>query len=174
MSNILYIRVVESRTLDEDFIRYEIQASDSYEDVLFNSYDSLAKLYQAFPSNEMLAKSISMLEEFEGLTYSVGENDSIEVDVDAPYSAVVIEGFHPGVAFACEAGHPLMYLANNRVRTSLLFASDTDREVNTQEVERDERIVCNNPDCEAHIHPAARQRVLEEGRSYHRTDPTHR
>jgi hypothetical protein len=174
MSNILTIRVVEARTLDDEFIEYEVRASDNYEEATLNTYDSLAKLYEAYNSKHQLVNAVIMLDGFESLDYSEDEDGKLVPDEEAPYSGISIEGFHPGVEFTCNEGHPLMYLADNRFRTALVFTSASEREVNAQQVEVSEQVICNNPDCQAHIHPEAKQRVLEEGRNFHRTNPKHR
>lgn len=174
MSNILNIRVIEARTLGEQFIEYEIRASDAYHEATINTFDSLAKLYQNFNSQEQLVGAVDALDDFEGLAYTVNDDGTLALDDDAPYSGINIEGFYPGVALTCDDGHPLLYMANNRFSTSLLFADDAKREVYAQEHQVDEQVICNHPDCQAKIHPQARQRVLEEGRQYHRTNPLHR
>lgn len=174
MSNILYIRVVETRTLGQDHIQYEVQASDAYHEAILNSFDTLAKLYESYGSKAKLIDAVSSLDAFEGLDYSLDDDGTIILEEHAPYSGITIEGFEPEVSLRCDKGHPLMYLANNRFSASVLFTTDTQREVNALKEERDEQVICNHPGCQASINSSARQRVLEEGRNFHRTDPMHR
>lgn len=174
MSNTLIVSVVEAETIGDGFVEFQIHAADNYHEVTVNSFDTLVGVYQNYPDVEALLEAVSAHEKFDDLSWEIDENGNPVVAEGSPYSGILIRGFYPNAPLTCEAGHPLMYLANNRVSVSLLFASATDREINTEEVERDEHVVCNNPDCQAHIQPQSRQRVLEEGRSYHRTDPNHR
>lgn len=174
MSNILIIRVIESRTLGEEFVEYEVRVSDNHHETTLGSFDTLPKLYQAYASNFDLVHAVSVLEEFEGLYFNADEDDQITIDEDAPYSGISIEGFNPVVQLTCNGGHPLVFMAENSFSTTLLFSDDAGPDVLRFDNVVNESVTCVNPDCTESIHRDARIRVLEEGRAFHKTNPLHR